>query len=275
MKTNLWKTQVGEISITEAGQGTPLLAVHGVLSSSVTFTPLLERPPRDCRVIAMDLPGHGRSPAASAPCDGWEAMSRWVVAVMDLLELETVHLIGHSMGGGICAFTAAEHPEKVNGLILIDSATMPFSLPLKARIPLIPVIGELVFKYFYRESMFFSYFRNDVFFDERNLDKERILTYYSAFDRHRESILHSIRATSDPRPVALRLKKIACPTLVVWGQDDPLLPLVVGEQTAAEVPQATLERIEKCGHSPFDEAPEETCRIITAFWENSLLPLNG
>lgn len=268
MKTQLKQTPMGALSVTEAGEGTPLIAVHGALTSSRSFERLLEQPPPDCRVIAADLPGHGRSPAPPTRLNGWRDLSKCLVALLDALEIETAHLLGHSMGGGISAYTAAEHPQRIRSLILIDAATLPFKVPLKGRIPRVPVLGELVFYYIYGESMFGRFFRDDIYFNEDKIDRDRMATYYREFDRNRKTALTAIRISADPGPVSRRLSQIACPTLVLWGRDDPLIPLSVGEQTAAQIPDATLATISNCGHSPLEEATDAALRVITDFWQS-------
>ncbi len=273
MKTQLIKTRLGELSVTEAGEGVPLLAVHGALTSARSFAHLLEAPPRRCRVVAVDLPGHGRSPAPPSPHKGWAGLSECLIALTEALALDEVHLLGHSMGGGISAYTAATHPERIRSLILIDSVTLPFSLPLKGRIPLIPVVGELVFLHLYGEPMFRRFFRDDIFFDEGKIDRERMSAYYREFDGNRRTALTAVRMSAEPGPVARALSAITCPTLVLWGRNDPLIPLFVGEQTAAQIPGAALSIIERCGHSPLEEAPKPALRAIIDFWEN--VSLNG
>ncbi len=265
MKTTLYKTRVGELFVAEAGEGAPLIAVHGALTSGRSFAPLLDKPPEGFHVIAVDLPGHGRSPSPERPTAGWAAASDVIVALIESLELSEVHLLGHSMGGGICAYTAAEHPATVRRLLLLDSATAPFPLPIKGRIPQIPGIGEFVFKFVYGKSTFFRYFRDDIFFDAGKIDEKRLTDYYEGFDRNRDTALKAVRMSTHPGPVYERLPRITCPTLVAWGRNDPLIPLSVSQETVARIPGAISTVIDDCGHSPFEEQPIETLGRITAF----------
>ena len=244
-----------------------LVAVHGALSSGLSLAPLLERPPEGCRVIAPDLPGHGASPTSAAPLRSWADLSYRIVALLDAMALPEVCLIGHSMGGGICVVTAATHPERVRGLVLLNSATVPFSLPLKGRIPQIPILGELVFNHLYGKRMFFKYFRENVFHDARKINPERLLQYYRGFDRDRATALRAVRISADVHFVEEHLPRIACPTLVAWGREDRLIPLDAAERTARSIPRAALALIDACGHSPLEEQPERTRRLIALFCE--------
>ena len=249
----------------------PLVAVHGAFTSGLSFSPLLDRPPAGCRVIAPDLPGHGISPVSAEPFRTWADLSERIVALIEAMHLSDVCLIGHSMGGGICAVTAAASQNRIRGLVLLNSATLPFSLPFKGRIPLLPVVGELVFYHIYGERMFFKFFRDDVFFDTSKIDPECISAYFRGFNRNRTAALQAIRITSNPRFVEACLPDIACPTLVAWGRNDSLIPLFVAEQTARRIPNASLAFIDACGHAPLEEQPEQTLNIITAFWEETLV----
>jgi pimeloyl-ACP methyl ester carboxylesterase len=153
----------------------------------------------------------------------------------------------------------------VKRLLLVDSATAPFSLPFKGRITRIPGIGELIFKRVYGRAMFFRYFREDIFFDENKINEASLSAYYEGFDRNRDSALSAVRTAADPGPVYEKLSRIACPTFVLWGRNDPLIPFRAAGETAARIPGSVSAVIEQCGHSPFEEQPEETLRLINQF----------
>src|SRR5690606_28965166 len=92
-----------------------------------------------------------------------EAFAETVRELLRELGLERAHVCGHSLGGAVALTLAADHPDAVDRLAVLDSAVYEFNIPLKGRIPLIPVVGPIVFKRLYGRSMFRAYFEDDVF----------------------------------------------------------------------------------------------------------------
>ena len=258
-------TSLGEIQYRMAGEGHPLILVHGLFSSLDTFAPLFDRLSSQRQLVAFDFPDHGNSSVGPEFQANWRGYGDVIGALADKLGFNTFDLCGHSMGGGVAALYAGVHPERVSRLILIDSVTARFRLPIKGRIPQIPFLGDFVFKVLYREKMFMGYFRNDVFYDKSKLNLDRIREYYKGFDRNRDSILKAVRATKNPAPVLDKLSKVEANTLVIWGRQDPLIPLFVGNETVRKVKRASLQIIDDCGHSPVEECPDETCSLISRF----------
>ena len=259
------ETPCGTIHYRTAGQGKPLLLVHGLFSSMETFTPLFETLSSQRRLVAFDFPDHGESTKGPDFHVDWQGYGEAILALANSLGFDEFDLCGHSMGGGVAALFASQYPEKVSKLILIDSVTGRFRLPMKGRIPQIPLLGDFVFKVLYREKMFFSYFENDVFFDKSRINPDRLHSYYKGFDRNRASILKAVRATKNPTAVLDSLSRVEADTLVIWGRQDPLIPLFVGNETVRKVKRASLQIVDECGHSPVEECPGETSTLISNF----------
>ena len=233
-----------------------------------TFAPLFDTLSSTRRLVAFDFPDHGDSTAGPDFHVDWQGYGDVILALAEGLGLDEFDLCGHSMGGGVAALFASQYPEKVSRLILIDSVTGRFRLPVKGRIPQIPLLGDFVFKVLYREKMFFSYFENDVYFDKSRINVERIHNYYKGFNRNRSSILKAVRATKNPTVVLDSLPGVEADTLVIWGRQDPLIPLFVGNETVRKVKRASLQIIDDCGHSPVEECPAETSTLISEFLSN-------
>lgn len=258
------QTQSGEIRLTEAGQGEPLLMVHGLFATSSTFDLFFERLPEKIRAVAMDLPGSGESAPGPGFRPTWQSYSEAVIQTMDAIGEDRLDLLGHSMGGGIAALTAAAAPERIRRLILVDAVSLPYSVPIKGRLPLIPMIGDLLFR-LYGEGMFIDYFKHDVFLDPQKADLDKIKALYRFFAGDRSFALDALRATADPAPVEAVVGKITCPTLVLWGEKDGLVPLGVGERLASSIKNAKLSVIGECGHTPLEECPEPAVEEIRKF----------
>ncbi len=257
-------TASGRLHVAEWGRGRPIVMVHGLFTSSASFENLLARLPEGSRGLAIDLPGFGESTPAPGFAPTWDGFARAVTDAADALALESFDLVGHSMGGGIAVVVAARLPERVRRLVLVDAAAFPFDVPFKARLPLVPLIGEAVFR-LYGERMFTEYFANDVFEDGARMDKEKVHAWFEVFEASRGHALAALRSTADPGPVARSVGGIRAEALVVWGERDAVLPVAHARRLEAEIPGASLHVVPGCGHAPIEERPDEACPPIVAF----------
>lgn len=250
----------------EQGGGEPLLLVHGFIVSHKEWLPVIPALAARFRVIAPDLPGFGASAKPTGPGApyGWVNYARFLTQFLDHLGLDRVHVAGHSMGGGVALTLAADHPSRVRKLAAIDAACYPFPLPLKAQITRVPGLGELVVKKLYRRALFHDYFRNDVWSGHAGIDLEQVDDYYRDFNTPdgRDAAYIVMQHSMDPSPVAERVKKISADTLVLWGEDDRLFHKSLGERLAREIPGAKLTILPGVAHTPHEERPTETARIL-------------
>ena len=104
----------------------PLVLVHGAGGSRLDWAPELRRLP-DARVIALDLPGHGKSTAPGR--NTLDAYARDVAALLDALALDRAVIVGHSMGGGVAQLLALDWPERIAGLVLLGTGASCRSIP--------------------------------------------------------------------------------------------------------------------------------------------------
>lgn len=254
--------------VIEAGAGSPLLLIHGFLVSHLEFDEIIGPLSEHHRVIAIDLPGFGESekPPPTRYPYGIESFAHAVADVIAAMDLGRVSLLGHSMGGAVALTLAAEHPELVDKLVLVDALVYPFPLDFKAKLPLLPVIGPFLFKQLYGRAMFRGYFRDNVIAKGRPLPLERIDAYYDRFNTPaaRESAYAVMRAILDTRPVIARIPRITKPTLVVWGREDALFRPALGQRLARAIPGARLELMDT-GHAPNEEQPEQLAALVSEF----------
>jgi pimeloyl-ACP methyl ester carboxylesterase len=262
------ETPSGRVHVAEWGRGHPVVMIHGLFASSASFDHLLARLPEGRRGLAIDLPGFGESTPAPGFAPSWERYASAVIEAVDALELGELDLVGHSMGGGIAALVAARLPERVRRLVLVDAVVFPFDVPFKGRLPLVPVLGEALFR-LYGERMFVRYFEGDVFHDPARMDRERVLAWYRIFAANRATALAALRATADPDKVARVVGGIRAPTLAVWGERDAIIPLALGHRLEAAIPGARLHVVPDCGHAPLEERPELACPPVVEFLERS------
>lgn len=222
---------------TTAGSGPPLVLVHGLSGSgrwwSKNITTLAQR----YRVYALDLVGFGGSRGQPFSMDAAvDALS----AFLDTLDSAPLHLMAHSMGGAIAARLAIRLGERVRGLVLVDSLALPL-----------------------RRSIANSTLRLPLALRYAAPDFWPVL----AFDALRAGPLNLLRATLDIHRADLsaELGQIACRTLVVWGEHDMLLPVRLGEQLHAALPDSRWALVRGAGHIPMWDRPEEFNTLVLDF----------
>lgn len=253
----------------EAGVGgRPLLLVHGFTGSRNDFDPVIG-PLADLgwHVVAPDLRGHGDS---SQPADeeaySFPAFADDMVAVVDALGWDTFVLLGHSMGGMVAQMITLAVPDRVRGLVLMDTS--------HTHVHVDPELVELGIKIAREEGL------DTLVTLQRDLEDPlatpahlRLCATVPGYaDRGEDNTRRSSPAmyasmarhiTSDHDRLA-ELAAVRCPALVIVGeQDTPFL--APSERMAATIPGARLEVLADAGHSPQFESPDEWWRAVGPF----------
>jgi pimeloyl-ACP methyl ester carboxylesterase len=105
----------------DRGDGPPLLFIHGFLNDATVWGGVIDELVQDFRCVAIDLPGHGRSPGNGAGTYGRSAVLDDIRRVLDHLEIAQTTVVGHSLGGYLALALAIENPERVTGLGLVGA----------------------------------------------------------------------------------------------------------------------------------------------------------
>lgn len=241
-----------------------LVLLHGLLVHHYEFRHLIPRFAGDYRVIAPDLPGCGNSDhRPPEACSGYtvEFMAQAVCSLLDRLDLRgPLHLLGHSFGGAIAGLIARERGDS---LCLLDSSCFDMELPLEGKLAMLPKVGPLVFTRVFGRSDLRRYF-NRVFADPRQIDELAIDIYWDRLARPgaREAAYAMMIQLPDLRDVTARFRDIRCPTAVVWGERDELIPVEHGERLAALIAGSSFQTIAGCGHAPNEEAPGSLAAVL-------------
>ena len=250
-----------ELRSVRTGRGPAVLLLHGYGESLIAWRGVFDRLSRNADVLAIDLPGFGLS---SKPAHGYstEAMARLVIGALDAASIDSVVLVGHSMGGAIAAAVALQAPQRVRGLVLIDPAGVAPPLGLTtARDTAGSVIRASVAEYEAQRTRFTSAH------DPAWLAEDpAAAAYLPAADSAYRTALTSVLQEFDFAFLSqTRLRALGVPTLVIWGEYDPVLPVSHGRVLAASIRQATLTIIARSWHRPHVERPAETAAAIAAF----------
>ncbi len=254
----------------QRGEGPALLCVHGFAQSSYVWRYLV-RGLEGYRVITVDLKGFG---ASDKPCDGKygpldqaELLARFIHE----LELRDFVLIGHSFGGAVCLQVATRPEVLLRGLVLMDSAALPQPLPYFMRLLCPRLLGEAVVGLSplgpsARLGMLLAYWNRGA----ATRDAAREYANATARPGGRRAMLATARQMlpSDWDAFTAGYPQISVPTLIVWGRNDPIVPVGVGERLAQIIPGARLAVIDRCGHCPQEERPEQTLELLRPFLDS-------
>lgn len=239
----------------DRGSGPPVLLLHSFLCSGEMWRHQVEPLARECRVINLDLRGHGRSGFATEPFTLDDLVDD-ALAILDHLEIERAAWAGLSIGGMMALRAALEAPERVSSLLLLDThagAETAYkklkyrAMALGARLigirPFVPAVLSL---------MFGSTTRHD--------NPDLVREWGRRFrDLHVPSVRRGVEALVRRDSLVDRLDEIHQPALVLVGEEDASLPPPCSEEIAAGLPNATLRTIPRAGHLSALERP----RLVT------------
>jgi pimeloyl-ACP methyl ester carboxylesterase len=221
-------------------------------------------------IISVDLPGHGLTGATVKGDYSEQAMADFVGAFADKLGIREFALAGNSMGGGVAARFAEQHPNRVSQLILVDAHAEGVGtagrLPLAYRLARTPVLNRLLLKLtprFVVEEALNKVVANKVLLTDDFIDR---FWDFLRMEGTRSATLARFNLKPDTY-VRDHLKKITAPTLILWGADDRLLPVDDARVWAKGIANSELIIYPATGHLPMEELPEKSAADVRAFLE--------
>jgi len=256
-----------KIHYQEKGTGTPLVLLHGYTSSTYSWKDVFEPLSKSFHVIAVDLKGFGLSEKPDGDYTR-RAQATLVAHLLAQLNIEKAWLCGNSMGGEVALNVAVANPQRVAGLILIDSAgvEVPGSGSLAPSYLLIPVVGRVLTALALRSDKLVREGLEKSFYDRSKITNDRVAAYYLPL-KTRGGQLAALRARTQAGqfPVEPELGRINVETLILWGAQDALIPVAAGHKLHALIKRSKLVTFENCGHLPQEETPARVVDEITQF----------
>ncbi|RDC60759.1 putative aminoacrylate hydrolase [Alteripontixanthobacter maritimus] len=252
-----------------------IVLLHGSNSDLHTWQAWVARLKDDYRVIRFDQIGHGLTGPAPDGDYSNDAFVAQLDRVVGHLGLDRFVLAGNSMGGSIAMGYAMKHPEKLAGLVLVDAGGAPIRREedeggnIGFTVAATPVIRNLITQITPRSMIAASL--------SQSVSNQDIVTP-EAVDRYWELLRYpgNRQATLErfsngwhvfkPRDVAMT----SVPTLVMWGEEDALIPFAAGQWYARTLPNATLVSYPGIGHLPMEEAPKRSVRDLRAWLESTV-----
>lgn len=241
-----------------------VILLHGFGSSLHTFEPWAQALKADYRVVRLDLPGSGLSPPDRAD-DYTDARSvELILALMDQLGITRATLVGNSIGGRIAWNMAADHPARVEKLVLISPdgfASPGFAYGKAANMPAVMKAMRFTLpKSAIRPNLAASYG------DPGRLDEATIQRYHDLMlaPGGRGALLKRMEQTVLVDP-ATRLPQIQAPVLLLWGQKDRLIPFTNAADYTQLLPDSRLVAFRDLGHVPMEEDPAQSLAPLKHF----------
>jgi pimeloyl-ACP methyl ester carboxylesterase len=257
------------VHVEQAGRGEPVILLHGFGGSTYSWRRIVPALAASFHVVAIDLNGFGYTQRPrtfeSYTREGQAAL---VLRVMDALGFQSAHLMGHSYGGGLSLFLAARHPERVRSLVLVDSSAPTYADDRRSLAASVKPLSGLFLRSFVLRPRNVRRALRHSFYDDSLVTPELVREYY---ERLRiEGVAEAYYGLTAPAHAASEpvvLEKIEVPALVVWGAEDELIPAEGGRRAAARMPHGEFVLIERAGHVPMEEKPEELLRAVLPFLE--------
>jgi pimeloyl-ACP methyl ester carboxylesterase len=253
-----------------------VVLVHGNGDEADTWRHVFKPLATSFRVLALDLPGFGRSrPSENADLD---ALTSALSGFLDSLALSSVHLVGSSMGAVIGAMYATQNPSRVTSLTLVGGASLD-SGDLEANPGINSLLEPRVGESYYNglrtlgaDAAFATlepYYAKLQAMPKTDLEflRERVWARVWS-DTQRDAFLAALRSMFNPNFITISgLEQI--PLQLIWGEHDHIVPIQAAKNMQKIYPQAKLELIEGAGHLPHQEQPSAFLKVLELFLEAS------
>ena len=257
-----------------AGEGRPIVLIHGMLNSSSHWRSVALELARDYTVIAPDLIGHGDSAAPR----GDYSLGAHAASIRDLLAaigIDRASIVGHSLGGGVAMQFFYQFPQRVERLVLVSSGGLGHEVTASLRSAALPGVSPLLAMTI-RPRLVGALARGGALLRDRGVGAGVYLQAAARALRplqsaeSREAFLQTLRAVIDVHGQRVsatdRLYLLeALPTLIVWGERDNTIPLAHGLQAHEAIPHNRFETIAGAAHFPHLEEPDALSALLRDF----------
>lgn len=258
-----------------SGSGKPVLLIHGFGNSIYVWRHLAPELAKQNKVTAIDLKGFGDSPK---PVDGRYSVYEQARLIRDYVvdnDLKDVTIVGHSLGGGIALvaslYLQQSAPGRQRGLVLIDSVAYPQQMPMFIRLLATPVVGPLIAGVVPPEIQIREVMKL-VYAESSAVPADAVKAYAKALKtpegRYAAVVSAQQLQPPDLQELSLQYPSLRVPTLIVWGKQDKIVPVSVGERLHQAIPGSRLFVIDDSGHSPAEERPQVLLPVVNSFLRN-------
>jgi pimeloyl-ACP methyl ester carboxylesterase len=236
-------------SYIEVGEGEPLLLLHGLMGALSNWEKVVEEFSPNYRVILPMLPIYDMPLLTT----GVRSLSKFIHKFIKFKKLSNVIMLGNSLGGHVALIYVLAHPGYVKALVLAGSSGL-YENSLGGTFPR-------------RENYEFVKERVEyTFYDPATADKQLVDEVYAMVnDRHKVIRIVAMAKSAIRHNMKKDLRKITMPVSLIWGKDDKITPPEVAIEFNELLPNSELHWVDKCGHAPMMERPEEFNKYVGEF----------
>lgn len=246
----------GKFKYVEVGEGEPLILLHGLFGALSNFEPLIEHFRHTHKVVVPMLPLFDLDILHTSV----GGLSKYLQKFIESKGYNNVHLLGNSLGGHVALVYVLKHPERIKSLILTGSSGlfengMGDTYPRRGDYDYIKKKTEVTF------------------YDPKTATKELVDEVFE-ITRNRLKVIKIIALAKSAirHNLGEELNNVKQPTLLIWGNNDTITPPFVAREFHRLIPNSELHFIDKCGHAPMMEQPEEFNVILDKFFKKLSQP---
>jgi 2-hydroxymuconate-semialdehyde hydrolase len=255
------RTSGGELAYVDAGQGPPVLLLHGFPTSSYLWRREVGLLSARMRVIAPDLLGYGASEKRPDADLSITAQAGYVAELLDRLGIERPAVVGHDIGGGVAQLLALEG--RAAALALLDSICFDV-WPIEGVRMIQGATSEQETAEFAEQLVRLTF---DLGLNKHQLDEATLAAYGEPWRRDPAALFRAARGI-DGRGLAGReddLATLDLPAFVIWGEDDPFLPSDLGERLGELMPMSMTALLPGCSHFVNEDAWQTVGQLLHEF----------
>jgi pimeloyl-ACP methyl ester carboxylesterase len=240
----------------EEGEGEPLVLLHGLFGALSNFKDLIEYFRQHYKVVVPMLPLFELDLLHTTV----GGLAKYVHKFLEARDYRNIHLLGNSLGGHVALVYLLKHPERTKSLILTGSS----GLFENGMGDTYPKRGD--YEYIRKKTEF-------TFYDPQMATKELVDEVFSITNnRIRVIKIIALAKSAIRNNLGDELNNIKQPTLLIWGNNDNVTPPFVAREFQKLIPNSELHFIDKCGHAPMMEVPEEFNAILHKFLKKLSAP---
>jgi pimeloyl-ACP methyl ester carboxylesterase len=264
---------LNRLSIASGGSGDPMLLIHGFGFNKFTWRHLCSALADTFTFHAIDLPGIGGIAWTPDNFDySLESYADLIASLIVTKDLTKLTLVGWSLGGGIALLALLRHRQelakRVRTLCIVDGIAYPQTFPFFVGILRLPIVGRAIVGLCPPEFEAHAVLRY-CYFDGSLIRADQIAEYSRLWGDTgvRRSLIATARSIDTARlsKYSAQLNSLDLQALLVWGREDRVVPLRIGQRLANELRRSQLRVIEGCGHMPHEERPSQVITAIRQF----------
>ena len=256
------------IHVLVGGNGKPVVLLHGFMSMAYDWRFNIQELSKHFSVYALDLPGFGYSDKPLNFGYNSDGYAEFIVSFLNEYNIDRAVLVGNSMGGQIALMTCLKYPERVAGLVLIDSGGYPQSVEfLPFKLLYIPVIGEVSMALVNR-TVIKIMLKTGIYFNGSFATDEVVNNYYDVYGTANARKMPPIimrRIMKDEAHITSNLSNIKCPTMIMWGAEDRVISPSRAKMFRRDISSASALIISRAGHMPQIEKSKAVNKAIVNF----------